>query len=135
MSRKTSTARRAAFLRALGETGNYTVAAERAKVSRSWVRLTKTNEPNFAAQCVAAVETARERLRGVETAAPDVGWRDIAGEELVVRGTNGAAGADRAGAHPAMDAARRGDVPRRARQQFQRQGGMRDRRPYPSVGL
>jgi hypothetical protein len=35
MSRKTSTARREAFFRALAETGNQTLAAERAKIHRA----------------------------------------------------------------------------------------------------
>lgn len=62
MSRKFSAARRAAFLRALVETGNQTLAAERAKVSRSWVRMTRTAEPDFDAAVQASIAEARERL-------------------------------------------------------------------------
>jgi hypothetical protein len=39
MVAKTSPARRAAFLRALAASGKRALAAERAKVSRSWVML------------------------------------------------------------------------------------------------
>jgi hypothetical protein len=114
MSRKFSAARRAAFLRAVGETGNQTLAAERAKVSRSWVTMTRAAEPEFDAAVRAAVAAARERLRVAggrpstslgtsdETVSrkarhgheripnrPQTGWGHFDGAELVVRGTNG----------------------------------------------
>ncbi|HEX4694210.1 hypothetical protein [Sphingomonas sp.] len=108
MTAKTSPARVAAFFRALAETGNRTIAAERAKVSRSWVSLHQSTDPAFAARMTAAVEAARARLRAQATgiaanaaSAPDhvrsdggsvrppAGWGSLDGEELVVRGTNG----------------------------------------------
>ena len=49
MSAKTSPARRAAFLKALGETGNHTIAAAHARVSRSWVTQRKMSDPEFRA--------------------------------------------------------------------------------------
>jgi hypothetical protein len=89
MSRKTSTARREAFFRALGETGNRTIAAERAKVSQSWVTLHRAEEPEFRARMEAAIAQAKARLRGARGVAPASGWGSLAGEELVVRGGNG----------------------------------------------
>ena len=41
--------RRAAFLQALAETGNRTIAAARAKVSQSWVTLHRAEDPGFRA--------------------------------------------------------------------------------------
>jgi hypothetical protein len=89
MTRKTSPGRVEAFFRALGETGNRTIAAERARVSQSWVTLHRTTDPAFAARVEAAIAAARERLRAATSAAPAATWRAQAGEELVVRGTNG----------------------------------------------
>lgn len=89
MSRKTSPARRAAFLRALRETGNQTIAAERAKVSRSWVQLHRATDPQFKAEVAAAVAEAKASLSGAAGRAPPAGWGHLDGEELVVKGTNG----------------------------------------------
>lgn len=93
MSAKTSPARRAAFLTALGETGNHTIAAAHAKVSRSWVTLHKTNDPEFRAACEAAVAGAATRARegaaSGGTAKPSAKWGYIDGEEMVVRAGNG----------------------------------------------
>jgi hypothetical protein len=49
MSKKISAARAAAFLKAVQETGHQTLAAERAKVSRSWVLVHRKREPGFEA--------------------------------------------------------------------------------------
>lgn len=89
MSRKTSIARREAFFRALAETGNRTLAAERAKVSQSWVTLHRANDPAFRARIAAAVAEARARLAGAAGTAPASGWGSLDGEELVVRAGNG----------------------------------------------
>lgn len=92
MSHKTSPARRAAFFAALRETGNQTVAAERAKVSRSWVQLQRATDPGFKADVAAAVAGARARFlaaRKSGSMAPSKGWGHLDGEELVVRGSNG----------------------------------------------
>lgn len=94
MSAKFTAARREAFLHALAQTGNRTIAAERAKVSQSWVTLHRANDPDFRAAMEAAIAAAREALaaRAAEggsaaLAAPGVRYAD--GVELVVRGTNG----------------------------------------------
>lgn len=89
MSHKTSPARREAFFRALAETGNQTIAAERAKVSRSWVTLHRSSDPAFRARMDAAVVEAKRRLRRVSAVAPGSSWGSLDGEELVVRGGNG----------------------------------------------
>lgn len=93
MSAKTSPVRRAAFLTALGETGNYTIAAAHAKVSRSWVTLHKTNDPEFRAACDAAVAgaatRAKERAVAGGSAKPSAKWGFVDGEEMVVRAGNG----------------------------------------------
>jgi len=90
MTRKTSPARVEAFFRALAETGNQTIAAERARVSRSWVCLHQSADPDFRARMVTAIDAAKARLRAQATGVgPDAKWRAQDGEELVVRGTNG----------------------------------------------
>jgi hypothetical protein len=92
MSAKFSAARRAAFLKALSETGNITVSAERAKVSRSWVQLHRSSDDAFDSECRAAVAEARERLSGHGERAPPSGWGFAGGEELVVKGTRSGTG-------------------------------------------
>ncbi|MEG3087817.1 hypothetical protein [Sphingomonas sp. PB4P5] len=93
MSAKTSPARRAAFMAAVVETGNRTLAAERAKVSASWVTLHRKTDPAFRAELDAALASARARLTAQRAAPegmrPAAGLRSAAGEELVVRGGNG----------------------------------------------
>ena len=103
MSHKASPSRRAAFFRALRETGNQTLACERAIVSRSWVQLQRSGDPQFKADVVAAVEEAKVALSqrsGSRPASgqasaehggakPPRGWGHQGGEELVVRGSNG----------------------------------------------
>lgn len=94
MSHKTSPARRAAFLQAVRETGNQTLAAERAKVSRSWVQLHRSTDPQFRAEVAAAVAVAKAHLdslgtSGEGTRKPGSGWGFLDGEELVVKGSNG----------------------------------------------
>ena len=92
MSAKTSPARRAAFFKALRETGNQTLACERARVSRAWVQLQRSTDPAFKAEVVAAVAEARANLLAARAAGrmkPGRKWREQAGEELVVRGSRG----------------------------------------------
>ncbi|MFN3625989.1 MAG: hypothetical protein ACK4TP_18290, partial [Hyphomicrobium sp.] len=102
MSAKFSSARRAAFFKALSETGNITVSAERAKVSRSWVQLHRSTDPEFDSACRASLDVARSKLldrardersggkRGANR--PPSGWGFAGGEELVVKGTRSATG-------------------------------------------
>jgi len=121
MSAKTSAYRRGLFLKFLSETGNQTVSAERAKVSRSWVSLQRSQDAGFDAACVGAIEAARAGLRSQpplpaqpEAESPAAGsnrpvdgplpgapskrkgrglkrWRYHEGHELVVAGSNGRA--------------------------------------------
>ncbi len=63
MSAKITTRRRAKFLHFLAASGNVSLSAERAKVSRSWVGLHRAGDPAFEAACVAALGVARTRFR------------------------------------------------------------------------
>lgn len=88
MAHKTSPARVEAFFRALGETGNQTIAAERARVTRQWAQLRRKADPDFAARMAATIAVAREQLRAARALEPTgAAWRAQAGEELVVRGS------------------------------------------------
>ena len=89
MSAKTSAARRRAFFRALAETGNQTISAERARVSRSWVTLHRASDPAFRTRLEACIADARERIRAASSIKPARKWAYLDGEELVIRGTNG----------------------------------------------
>jgi hypothetical protein len=95
MTRKFGQARREAFLATLRETGNRTIAAERAKVSQSWVTLHRQGDPAFKRACEEAVRQARDRLGAHAEREPPSGWGFLDGEELVVRGTGGAGGGKR----------------------------------------
>lgn len=90
MSAKFTAARRNAFLAALAQSGNQTLAAERAKVSRSWVHLHRSSDPAFRAAMDEAIAAAKARLDAAEARRPedkDLRWQE--GAELVVRGSNG----------------------------------------------
>ena len=103
MSAKITASRRRAFLEALAASGNQTLSAERAKVSRSWVCLHRANDPAFDVACREAIRQAHDRLRDgtLRDAAgaapqdervsniPPTGWKYLDGAELVVRGSNG----------------------------------------------
>lgn len=110
MSKKFSAARKQAFLTYLARTGNQTLAAEMAKVSRSWVGLHRSGDARFDADCRAAVEQAKVRLREAAEAETDEDQERPstgsgraalgkltyhAGAELVVRGTGGSGGGKR----------------------------------------
>jgi hypothetical protein len=111
MSKKFSAQRKRAFLTYLSQTGNQTLSAERAKVSRSWVRLHRSGDPEFDAACRSAVAEAKAALEALaspplparaphESPSPAKGggkskWRYFEGHELVVRGTGGAGGGKR----------------------------------------
>jgi hypothetical protein len=103
MTAKVSQARRELFLATLRATGNRTLAAERAKVSQSWVQLHRSSDPAFRRACEAAREEAKralsgppDRVRGARgSCVPPAGWGFLDGEELVVKGTGGAGGGKR----------------------------------------
>jgi hypothetical protein len=100
MTRKFGQARKDAFLAALRATGNRTLAAERAKVSQSWVHLHRSTDPAFKAACAEAREAAKAALRQAQGerrngCEPPSGWGFLDGEELVVKGTGGAGGGKR----------------------------------------
>lgn len=97
MSHKTSPSRRAAFFAALRETGNQTLACERAKVSRSWVCLHRKSDPGFdeavrdaIAEAKRHLSAAPDQVRGARGSnRPPRSWAFQDGEELVVRGSRG----------------------------------------------
>lgn len=89
MTAKTSEARRRAFFRAVAETGNQTLACERARVSRSWVQLHRSSDPAFAQALDEAIAAAKATLAQAARVRPSGRWRAQDGEELAVRGTNG----------------------------------------------
>ena len=112
MSKKFGAQRKRAFLTYLSQTGNQTLSAERAKVSRSWVRLHRSGDAAFDAACRRALRQAQDRL--IEEArvrlskpsprpSPSRGegekWRWHDGQELVVEsvvaGTGGSGGGKR----------------------------------------
>lgn len=78
--------RRAAFLTALAETGNQTLAAERARVSRSWVILRRRTDSSFRRESDTAIAAAKARLAAAAHSRPPSRWRDQHGHELVLRG-------------------------------------------------
>jgi hypothetical protein len=102
MTARISQSRRSIFLKALAETGNQTLSAERARVSRSWVTRQRGCDPGFdAAVRAACLDFARqEQLRldgdaeaGTRPLSPK--WRYMDGHELVVRGTGDGIGGRR----------------------------------------
>lgn len=103
MATKFCEARRKAFLAALRETGNKTLAAERARVSRSWIIWLQSEDAAFGRAVKEAVAEARERLCGSSDRARGArgvnatprGWGFLDGAELVVRGTGGSGGGKR----------------------------------------
>lgn len=95
MSARTSAARMEAFFTALAETGNQTISAERARVSRSWVSLHRSTDPAFKARMEAAISQARARLSSAGRVKPLGKWANIDGEKLVLRGSGGRGGGRR----------------------------------------
>jgi molecular chaperone DnaJ len=100
---KFSPARKGAFLAALRETGNHTLAAERAKVSRSWVQLHRSGDPAFRRAVAEAVQEARAVIRQAQDergvgCKPPSGWGFLDGIPVTescptCSGTGGAPGA------------------------------------------
>lgn len=99
MTKKFGAARKRAFLTYLSQTGNQTLSAERAKVSRSWVQLHRSTDAGFDAACREAIAEARLALRaptpgpsipgrGGALREPPGAWAFHEGEELVVNGSN-----------------------------------------------
>jgi len=89
MYRKMGARRRGMFLAALEATGNQTLAAEAAKVSRSWVSKARGEDAAFDSAVRARIAAAQAGLRAAGRRAPPRGWGHLDGEELVVRGTGG----------------------------------------------
>jgi hypothetical protein len=84
MTARMSGAKRGAFLRAYRQSGNVTLAAERAGMSRSWVAKARPGDPEFDQQCRAAKADSVERLAGSGCNRPPAGWERRSGVPLVV---------------------------------------------------
>jgi hypothetical protein len=86
MTAKISEKCRRTFLKAFARSGNLTLAAEQAGMSRSWVNKARRADAEFARACRAAKAAAGERLRASRTSRPPTGPGRHRGAELVVRG-------------------------------------------------
>ena len=84
MPAKIGAGRKEVFLKALAATGNATLAAERAGLSRSWAGKLRLVDGAFDAACRAALGQAQEGLGGAEGNRPPHGWVRLDGTELVV---------------------------------------------------
>jgi hypothetical protein len=92
MTAKFSQAHREAFLTALRETGNQALAAERAKVPRSWVQLHWSGGPAFRRAVEEAVAEAKrslcgpaDQVRGARgSCEPPRGWGFLDGGHLAM---------------------------------------------------
>ncbi|HVF37201.1 MAG TPA: hypothetical protein VNA29_04600 [Sphingomicrobium sp.] len=90
MSKKFTAARRNAFLNALAQTGSRQLAAERARVSLSWVQLHRSTDLAFDEACREAIAVAKAMLADDRSSRPaDARWRYFDGHELVVNSTGG----------------------------------------------
>jgi hypothetical protein len=83
---KMSEAKRRAFLKALKQTGNATLAAEQAGMSRSWVSMARRGDAGFDAACRAARAAAAERLGARANNRPPRGWGQRGGADLALCG-------------------------------------------------
>jgi hypothetical protein len=81
--------RKRAVVAALRRWGNITLAAERAKVSRSWVERHRALDPVFDAECREAVAEALRTLAKAGGTRPARGWERADGTEVVIRGAPG----------------------------------------------
>ena len=89
MSAKITARRRAKFLHFLAASGNLSLSAERAKVSRSWVGLHRSTDPAFDAACRGAIAEARVTLGHRQARGAASGWGFADGAELVINASNG----------------------------------------------
>lgn len=84
MTAKMAAAKVEAFLAALAETGNATLAAAQAGLSRSWVNKARAVDAGLDARVRAARAAAAARLGALEANRPAEAWRTRGGVELVV---------------------------------------------------
>ena len=89
MSAKITSRRRAKFLHFLTASGNLSLSAERAKVSRSWVGLHRSSDPAFDDACRGAIAEARVALGHRQARGASGGWGFAHGAELVINASNG----------------------------------------------
>jgi hypothetical protein len=82
---KIGEARRRAFLKAYAQSGNVTLSAEQAGVSRSWVSLARRSDTAFDRECRAAKAASAERLAAGGCNRPPAAWKERGGVDLVVQ--------------------------------------------------
>ena len=113
MTAKTNLAKRRAFLRAFAATGNQTLAAERAGMSRWTVRDLRRAGAQFDSQWRAAKSASARRLAaGCNRQPPE--WKHKDGVALVVQRAGEKAAAGGAQPSDSVDSAGRGTVSRQA---------------------
>lgn len=84
MTARMSDSRRRAFLRAYAQSGNMTLSAEQAGMSRSWAVKARRSDPGFDSECRAAKAASAERLgKGVSNRPPKA-WKRRGGVDLIV---------------------------------------------------
>lgn len=81
--------RKRAVLAGLRQWGNVTLAAERAKVSRSWVERHRGLDPAFDAACRGAIAEQLRQVADRGSTRPARGWERVDGVEVVIRGAPG----------------------------------------------
>ncbi len=84
MTAKIGEAKRRAFLKAYAQSGNLTLSAEQAGVSRWWVRLARRSDAGFDARCRAAKAVSAERLSKGGCNRPPGAWKRRDGVDLVI---------------------------------------------------
>jgi hypothetical protein len=84
MTARTSGAKRRAFLKAYAQSGNLTLSAEQAGVSKSWAVKARRGDPAFAEQCRAAKAASAERLAGGGCNRPPKAWKRLGSVDLIV---------------------------------------------------
>lgn len=85
MTARMSDARRRAFLEAYAQSGNMTLSAEQAGMSRSWAVKARRSDPVFDRDCRAAKAASAERLAGGGCNRPPKAWKQRGGVDLVVQ--------------------------------------------------
>src|SRR5688500_11572223 len=85
MTARMSEAKRRAFLKAYAQSGNMTLAAQEAGMSRSWAVKARRSDSGFDSDCRSAKAASAERLASGGSNRPPPAWKQRAGVDLVVR--------------------------------------------------
>lgn len=85
MTARMSEAKRRAFLKAYSQSGNMSLAAEEAGMSRSWAVKARRSDSGFDSDCRSAKAASAERLAGGGCNRPPKAWKQRGGVDLVVQ--------------------------------------------------